>query len=75
MALTKSKALALAKKICKMDNLLGGIADYEGDKNGPTFIAWEEGRFKEHADAAIEFHEQAIRLWRVGLEMHKSDER
>ncbi len=75
MPLTKSKVLALAKKVCETDNLLGGIADYEGDEHGPTFIAWEEGRFEEHADAVIDFHEQAIRLWRVGLKMHKTGER
>jgi len=54
-----------ADEVATIDSELGRIADYEGEHDGPTYVAWAAGskQWRHHCDEAIKLHQRAIEIW------------
>lgn len=59
---THKEVMAACASVNAADDRLGSRSDHEGDENGPTYHAWQQGRayFARYVESTIKMHERAI---------------
>jgi hypothetical protein len=72
MPVPEQKALAMCDSIRECDDRIGRYSDHEGNKDGPTYYFWAQGKtkFEEHALRAIHDHQLALKAWRKALKLN-----
>lgn len=71
---SERSVLRVCNEISATDDRLGAFADYEGNKDGPTWHLWTCGKekFANYCDRAIVLHEKSLKLWKRAKKLNEA---